>query len=282
VEGAGSGWILDEDGLIVTNNHVVEGAQNITVTLDDGRTFTAESVSTDALNDLAVIKIDAHNLPALKTGNSSRLRVGDWVIAIGNALDQGISATEGVVSQLGISLQVDQNQTLYDLIKTSAAINEGNSGGPLVNLAGEVVGITSAKVASIGVESMGYAISIDTALPILQELITKGYVVRPWLGVSLYTVNQVAIRQLNLAVDKGVLLIQVVDGGPAAQAGLEAGDVITSLGGQAVTTVEELTSILYAAETGKPLAVAFWRGKASNTAEVIPTESPPPQVTPAS
>jgi serine protease Do len=275
-EGAGSGWILDEDGIIVTNNHVVEGARTITVTMDDGRTFTADmqSVSTDTLNDLAILKIDAHDLSALKRGSTSSLRVGDWVIAIGNALGQGIRATEGIISRKDVSLPVSQGQTLYNLIETSAAINPGNSGGPLVNLSGEVIGITSAKVAQIGVEGMGYAISIDTAMPIVQELINKGYVVRPWLGVELYTVNQLAIRQLRLAVDEGVLLIKVTDDSPAAQAGLKAGDVIVSIGGKEVADVEALTQVLYSSQIGQPLEIVFWRGNDKKTTQVIPAESP--------
>lgn len=277
-EGAGSGWILDEDGIIVTNNHVVADARTITVTLDDGRTFTADtsSVSTDPLNDLAILKIDAQNLPSLKRGNTLSLRVGDWVIAIGNALGQGIRATEGIVSRKGVSLPVSEGQTLYDLLETSAAINPGNSGGPLVNLSGEVIGITSAKVAQIGVEGMGYAISIDVAIPIIQELVNRGYVLRPWLGVSLYTVDQTAIRQLNLAVDKGVLLVEVAQDSPASQAGLEPGDVIVSMGGKEVSNVEELTGVLYTSKVGEPLEIVYWRGKSSNNTQVIPAESPPP------
>ncbi|MFC2065508.1 S1C family serine protease [Chloroflexota bacterium] len=275
-EGAGSGWIIDEDGIIVTNNHVIEGAKTITVTLDDGRTFTADiqSVSTDPLNDLAIFKIDAQNLPALKRGGASNLRIGDWVVAIGNALGQGIRATEGIVSRKGVSIPVSQGQTLYDLLETSAAINPGNSGGPLVNLSGEVIGITSAKVAQIGVEGMGYAISIDTALPIVQQLINKGRVVRPWLGVNLYTVDQTAIQQLKLAVNKGVLVAQVGDGTPAAQAGLESGDVIVSIGGKEVANVQELIQVLHASEIGQPLEIVIWRGTAKSTLQVIPAESP--------
>jgi serine protease Do len=277
-EGAGSGWIIDTNGIVVTNNHVVEGAKTITVTTDNGDSYTADagSVSTDALNDLAILKINAKNLPALKRGSTSSLRVGDWVIAIGNALGQGTRATEGIVSRKGASLPVDQGQTLYDLIETSAAINPGNSGGPLVNLAGEVVGITSAKIASVGVEGMGYAISIDTATPIIQELVNKGYVIRPWLGVSLYTVDQVAIRQLKLAVDKGVLLVQVVAGSPADKAGLKEGDVIISIGGNDVAAVEELTHFLHLSKIGEPLEIKYWRGKNEYTASVIPAESPRP------
>jgi serine protease Do len=277
-EGAGSGWIIDTNGIVVTNNHVVEGAKTITVTTDNGDSYTAEvnSVSTDPLNDLAILKIKAKNLPALKRGSTANLRIGDWVIAIGNALGQGTRATEGIVSRKGASLPVDQGQTLYDLIETSAAINPGNSGGPLVNLAGEVVGITSAKIASVGVEGMGYAISIDTAMPIIQELVNKGYVTRPWLGVSLYTVDQTAIRQLNLTVDKGVLLVQVVAGSPADKAGLKMGDVIVSIGGNDVTAVDELTRILHSSKIGEPLEVKYWRGQNEYTTSVIPAESPRP------
>jgi serine protease Do len=277
-EGAGSGWIIDEDGIIVTNNHVVEGARTITVTTDDGKSYSAEisSAATDALNDIATLKIDAQNLPALKRGDASNLRVGDWVIAIGNALGQGIRATEGIVSRKGVSLPVSQGQTLYDLIETSAAINPGNSGGPLVNLNGEVIGITSAKVAQIGVEGMGYAISIDTATPIIQELVNKGYVTRPWLGVGLYTVDQLAIRQLNLTIEEGVLLLEIVPGSPADKAGLEQYDVIVSIDGKKVIAVEELTRILHKAEIGQPLEIVYWRDNQEYTTEAVPIESPRP------
>jgi serine protease Do len=277
-KGAGSGWVLDANGTIVTNNHVVEGAKTITVTTDNGTSYNADtnSVFTDPLNDLAIIKINAKNLPALKLGNASNLRIGYFVVAIGNQLGLGISATLGIISQLDISLQVDQGQTLYDLIKTDAAINPGSSGGPLVNLAGEVIGITSAKISSVGVEGMGYAISIDTATPILQDLVNKGYVTRPWLGVSLYTVDQYAISQLNLKVDKGVLLTQVVAGSPADKAGLKQYDVIVSIGGKTVTTVDELTKILHSSTIGAPLEIKYWRGDKEYTTSVTPTESSRP------
>jgi serine protease Do len=175
-EGAGSGWIVDESGIIVTNNHVVDGAGSITVTLDDGRTFPVDvnRVATDPLTDLAVLKIDAENLAAANIGSSSALRVGDWVVAIGNSLGLGISATSGIVSGLEVSLPVSSGQTLDDLIQTDAAINPGNSGGPLVNMKGEVIGITSVKIAAVGVEGLGYAISINEAIPIIEELIASG------------------------------------------------------------------------------------------------------------
>ncbi len=170
-EGAGSGWILDGDGYIVTCNHVVEGADKVTVTLEDGRTFSAEKVQTDPLTDLAVIKIDALNLPVATVGDSSKLAVGGWVVALGNALGFGISATAGVVSAQGISLTVPSGQTMNDLIQTDAAINPGNSGGPLVNMAGEVIGINSIKIAEVGVEGMGYAYSINGALATIEQLV---------------------------------------------------------------------------------------------------------------
>ena len=175
-EGAGSGWIVGENGIIVTNSHVVDGADNISVTLDDGRTFTVDpnALAIDPLNDLAVLKIDTENLPALDIGSSSALRVGDWVVAIGNPLGLGTSAKEGIVSRLDVSLVVDV-QLMDGLIETSAAINPGNSGGPLVNMKGEVIGITSAKVASVGVEGLGYAISIAEAMPIIEGLIETHY-----------------------------------------------------------------------------------------------------------
>jgi serine protease Do len=277
-QGAGSGWVIDSNGIIVTNNHVVEGAKTITITTDSGETYNADinSVFTDPLNDLAIIKIKATNLPALKTGSAANMRIGDWVIAIGNALGQGIRATEGIVSRQDVSLQIDIDQTLYDLIETSAAINPGNSGGPLVNLAGEVIGITSAKIASVGVEGMGYAISIDTATPIIEELVNKGYVTRPWLGVGLYTVDQTAITQLDLKVEKGVLVTQVVADSPADKAGLKKWDVIVSISGEDVTNVQELTQMLHAATIGEPLEIKYWRGDTEYTTTVTPTESPRP------
>ena len=205
-EGAGSGWIIDSSGLIVTNTHVVEGANEISVTLDDGRNFTAQLVRTDTLSDLAVLKINATNLQAAQIGDSTRLRVGDWVATLGNSLGQGISATKGIVSALEVSITVGLGQTLYDLVQTDAAINPGNSGGPMVNLLGEVVGITSVKVAQVGVEGMGYAISIKEALPIITDLVRSGYVIRPWVGVNLYTVDQIVVLRYNLAVNQGALV----------------------------------------------------------------------------
>jgi serine protease Do len=275
-QGAGSGWIIDEDGLIVTNNHVVEGAESVTVTLADGRTFPAETIRTDQLSDLAIIKINAHNLPAAKVGDSNILRVGDWVVAIGNSLGLGISATKGIVSAKDISLSVSEGQTLDDLIQTDAAINPGNSGGPLVNMAGEVIGITSVKVSQVGVEGMGYAISSSTATPIIQQLVQNGYVVRPWLGVVLYTVDQYAVFRYGLAVDKGALVTEMAAGSPADEAGIEPGDVITEFAGEEITTADELIQAIHSSQIGQEVEIVFWRGNAKNTTYAILAESPPP------
>jgi serine protease Do len=170
-QGAGSGWILDANGTIVTNNHVVTGATTITVTTSDGKVFPAQVINTDPATDLALIKINATQLQSLKTGDASRLLAGDWVMAIGNPLGEGITATQGIVSRLGVSVPYSQTQTYNDLIETTAPINPGNSGGPLINLAGEVVGITT--LGANGVQGMGYAISMVDALPVIQKLSGK-------------------------------------------------------------------------------------------------------------
>jgi serine protease Do len=274
-EGAGSGWIIDPNGLIVTNNHVVEGASTISITLEDGRNFTADTVRTDPVTDLAIIKISATKLTALTMGDSSKLRVGEWVVAIGNSLGQGISATKGIVSALGVSVAADQGETLYDLIQTDAAINPGNSGGPLVNLAGQVVGINSIKVAQVGV-GMGYAISSNTAIPIIDDLVKNGYVTRPWIGATLWDVNPTYVKQLKLGVDKGVLIRQLASGGPADKAGLKKYDVITNFNGKDVATVDDLVKEIRASKIGQSVQLTYWRGVSKTTAAITLEKAPPP------
>jgi len=276
--GAASGWIIDGDGIIITNNHVVEGAQSVTVTLADGRTFPVDmnTVATDALADLAVLKIDAKNLPVVAVGDSEKLRVGDWVVAIGNALGEGISATNGIVSRKDVSISVDSGQTLYNLIQTNAAINPGNSGGPLVNIAGEVIGITSAKLSAVGVEGMGYAISTNEAMPIIKQLITTGYVIRPFLGVQgLLTVDQSVAAFYSLSVDNGALIRGIVPGGPADKAGLKAGDVITKFGDQNISDVNALLRALYSSQIEQTIKITYWRGNTQNTTYATLTASQP-------
>jgi serine protease Do len=273
-EGAGSGWILDKDGLVVTNNHVIDGASKILVALDDGRTLEAGIVGADVLSDLAVLKVDATNLPALDIGDSSELRIGEWVLAIGNALGLGITAKEGIISRLEVSIPVSAEQTLYDLIETSAPINPGNSGGPLVNMAGEVIGITSAKLASVEVEGLGYAISANTARPIIEQLVQQGYVIRPWLGVSITTVNAWLALRDDLAVDKGAFLAEVSPGSPAHKAGLREGDIIVSVNGEEITTAQELIRAIHAGQIGQEVEITYWRGETKNTTTAILAERP--------
>jgi len=277
-EGAGSGWIIDENGIIVTNNHVVGGAETITVTLADGRIYSVDTntVATDPLTDLAIFEIDAANLPALSVGDSAKLRVGDWVVAIGNSLGERISATNGIVSAVDVSLAVDAGQTLYDLIQTDAAINPGNSGGPLVNMAGEVVGITSAKIAEVGVEGMGYAISTHTALPIIEDLVNTGYVIRPWLGVELYSVTEGLAAYYGLAVNQGAILTTVNTDSPADKAELKVNDIIVGFDDEEITSTDDLTQAIRACQIGQQVKITYWRGETKYTTYATLTESPPP------
>ena len=277
-KGAGSGWIINESGIIVTNNHVVEGAKTITVTLADGRIYLVDTktVATDPLTDLAIFKIDAENLTAASVGDSSKLRVGDWLVAIGNSLGERISATNGIVSALDVSLAVDAGQTLYDLIQTNAAINPGNSGGPLVNMAGEVIGITSAKIAEVGVEGMGYAISIDTALPIIEGLVTIGYVIRPWLGVGLYTVSEGLAAYYGFAVNQGALITELSPSSPADKAGLKVNDIIVGFDEKEITNTDDLIQAIRASQIGQMVKIIYWRGDTKSTTYATLIESPPP------
>jgi serine protease Do len=277
-EGAGSGFIISQDGLVITNNHVVANASSVEVVLDNGSTYAVDlsTIHTDEFTDLAVMKIDATGLPAAKIGDSGKLRVGDFVVAIGNSLGQGIRATLGIVSRQNASLDAGQGQMLSGLIETDAAINPGNSGGPLVNMAGEVVGITSAKIADVGVEGVGYAISTNEAMPIIDDLISSGYVVRPWLGVGMYSVDTWAAFRYRLAVDQGVLVTEVVSGSPGSGAGLRAGDVIVRFNGENVTTVAELTNTILKTSIGQEVEVVFWRGNNQRTAKAVMAESPKP------
>jgi serine protease Do len=261
---AGSGILIDDNGHIVTNNHVVEDAQSIYVELADGRIFPANTVGTDSLSDLAVIKIDAANLTYVYWGDSSLLSVGRWVLAIGNALGEGITATEGIVSRLNVSVNVEGN-TLYGLIQTTAPVNPGNSGGPLVNMAGEVIGITSIKIVASAVEGIGYAISSNEAKPIIENLIRYGHVTYPWLGVSVSTVTPLLAASENLSVDRGALIVEIVADSPAEAAGLRVGDVIIRFGGKEISNVADLVQAIRISEIGEDVEIVFVRGEDTKT-----------------
>jgi len=260
--GAGTGIIISSDGYIVTNNHVVDGAQKVTVTLSDGKTFEATKVYSDSQTDLAVVQINASDLPYLRFLDSSleQLSVLDPVVAVGNALalEGGPTWTAGVVSNLGRSIEEDTGVVLNDLIQTDAAINSGNSGGPLVNMAGQVVGINTAIASSA--ENIGFAISTDTIIPVVQSLITEGKVVRPWLGVQMMTVTSTVKYYYNLSVDKGALITRVTSGSPADNAGLKAGDVITNLDDEDISTAGDLSSAIGSHQIDDQVKIVYCRG----------------------
>jgi len=274
-QGAGSGWIIRQDGYIVTNHHVVEDASSVLVMLDDGRSYEALAVYTDELTDLAVVKIGVEGLPAASIGDSSALRIGDAVVAIGNSLGMGISATSGIASAVGVSLASSPGQTLLELVQTDAAINPGNSGGPLVNASGEVVGINSIKIAQIGVEGMGYSITVNQALPVIQDLIENGRVIRPWLGVGLTTVNSFMTSRYELPVEFGVLVTEVVAGSPAEDVGLETGDIIVVFAARNITSVQDFTRAISLLAVGDQVVIVFWRGDEKETRIATLEASPP-------
>ncbi len=265
-EGAGSGFIVDGQGHIVTNNHVVEGGQQIRVTLVDGRVFIAEVVGRDPASDLAVIKIKGANLPVVPMANSVQLEVGDWVVAIGNALNLpgGPTVTAGVVSALGRSVRADAQRTLHELVQTDAAISPGNSGGPLVNLAGEVVGINTLVLRgtrgdAARAEGLGFSISINSARPVIEDLIKNGKVVQPWIGIGGQTITPALAADQNLPLQEGVLVVGVESAGPA-QNRLEEGDIIVQIDGKPIKTVPELQRAVRQSRVGQQIDLTVYRG----------------------
>ena len=272
--GTGSGVIYDKSGLIATNNHVVEGAQEIIVSLSDGRTMKGKVLGADAATDLAVVKIDADNLPVAEFGDSSTLQVGEPAIAIGNPLGLEFrgSVTAGIISALNRSIEIGDRK--YTLIQTDAAINPGNSGGALVNADGEVVGINSAKIAVSTVEGIGFAIPINTAKPILDELAKQGRVIRPYVGATLIDKDIAARYGFDVDVRGGLFIMKVVAGGPLANAGVRSGDIITSFEGQKVTKVAELRAKIAEHKVGDTVSVVILRGDADETKSVTLQEYP--------
>ena len=257
--GAGSGVIFDRQGYILTNYHVVAGGDRLKVSLPDGRSFAGELVGGDRHSDLAVVRIQGDDLPVAPLGSSDALQIGEWVVAIGNALDLrgGPTVTAGVVGALGRSIEetADDGSTivLYDLIQTDAAINPGNSGGPLVNLRGEVVGINTAiagiLASGIQAQGIGYAIAINSARPVVEQLIATGRMIWPSLGINFVALTPSLASVQRLPVGRGVIVLGVAPGGPAAQAGLRRGDIITRVAGE---QVEDEVTFLKAVRKHKP------------------------------
>ena len=274
--GAGTGIIISSDGYIVTNNHVVDGAQKVTVTLSDGKTFEATKVYSDSQTDLAVVQISASNLPYLHLLDSSLKQLHDLdpVVAVGNALalPGGPTWTEGVVSNLGRSIEENTGVVLDNMIQTDAAINPGNSGGPLVDMAGQVVGINTAIASSA--ENIGFAISTDTIIPVVRSLIENGQVARPWLGVQVMTVTSAVQSYYNLSVDKGALIAKVTSGSPADKAGLRAGDVITKVDSKDISTADDLISAIGSHQIGDQVKIVYSRGSEQKTIYATLEQSP--------
>ncbi|MEZ0343595.1 MAG: DegQ family serine endoprotease, partial [Caldimicrobium sp.] len=256
--GAGSGFIISKDGYIVTNNHVVEKAQKITVKLLDGRVFQGKVVGTDPFSDVALIKVDANNLPTLPLGNSDMIRVGEWVIAIGNPFGLTHTVTVGVVSAKGRSgIGVTD---IEDFIQTDAAINPGNSGGPLLNLKGEVIGMNTAIFSrSGGYMGIGFAIPINIVKTVVEQLKTKGKVERGWLGVVIQDLTPDLAKELGLKVTEGVLITEIIPDSPAAKAGLKEKDVIIKVNGKPVRNASELRSQILILKPGTEVELEIIR-----------------------
>ena len=274
VGGVGSGEIIDHEGHILTNNHVVEGAERILVTLSDGRGLSAELIGGDPSIDLAVIRVDAADLTPITIGRSADLEVGEQVVAIGHALDLpgGPTVTVGYVSALDRSIDLSETATLEHLIQTDAAINPGNSGGPLVNLDGEMVGINTAKIQ--GGEGIGFAIAIDPVLPLIKELIAEGRIDRGFLGISVITITETIAMNAGLAVTSGVGVVSVVPGSPADLAGLRPNDVIVQVEDTAVDNISDLDGVLIEYREGTSVKVGFYRGDQERTLTVTLGERP--------
>ncbi|MBE7018593.1 MAG: PDZ domain-containing protein [Ruminococcaceae bacterium] len=257
--GSGSGIILSNDGYIVTNNHVIEGASTIKVTLSDGTQYDATLVGGDARTDLAVIKIEGEGFPAATLGNSSELQVGELAVAIGNPLGNELagSVTGGYISALNRSITVDDRE--FNLIQTDAAINPGNSGGALVNNYGEVIGINSVKMSASGVEGIGFAIPIDEAKPIIDALIEHGYVAgRPVIGIAGRDVTEQDSIYYDIPV--GIYVVETSPYSAAERAGIKTGDVITAIDGVKITTVDELNTEKEKHQAGETVVLTVIRG----------------------
>ena len=266
-QGAGSGFIIRKDGLILTNNHVVENAQEISVTLSDKQEYKAKVLGRDPKTDLAVIKVEAkRDLPAATLGSSKALRVGDWVMAIGNPFGLSNTVTAGIVSAKG---RVIGSGPYDDYIQTDAPINPGNSGGPLFNTEGEVIGINTAIFSQSGGNvGIGFAVPIDLAKSLLPELESKGSVSRAWLGVSIQPMTEDLARSFNVEKAQGALVAEVVENSPAAKSGMKPGDVIVSYDGNKVDESSSLPALVAATSVGKTVPVEILRDGKNQTLSV--------------
>lgn len=264
----GSGFIIDKDGHILTNNHVVEKASSIRVKLTDGKEYDAKVIGKDPKTDIALIKINAKNsLPVANIGDSDKLEVGDWVLAIGNPFGLERTVTCGIVSAKG---RVIGQGPYDDFIQTDASINPGNSGGPLFNLRGEVVGINTAIVS--GGQGIGFAIPVNAAKTLLPQLKSKGRVVRGWLGVVIQKVTPELAKGFGIKESEGALISDVVEGSPAARADIRRGDVIVSFDGHKIKEMDQLPRMVAGTEIGKKVRIGFVREGKNHEVEVVISE----------
>jgi S1-C subfamily serine protease len=273
-EGAGTGFVIGSDGVIVTNNHVVAGAQTIEVVFADERKMPARVLGRDPTTDLAVLKVDATDLPVAALGDSAALKVGDDVIAIGNALalEGGPTVTRGIVSAEDRTITAENGVRLEHVIQTDTAINPGNSGGPLVNSAGEVVGINTAVAGDA--QNIGFSIAINAAKPVIDELRQGTTRSRPFLGVKMLTLTPAYAESLGIKAQSGALVADVTAGSGAEVAGLRTGDVITSIDGKEIKAAEDVTSAVSAHKPGDEIKVTYQRADETKDATVKLGERP--------
>ena len=279
--GTGSGFILSENGTILTNAHVVAGADRVVVTFKDGRELRGEVIGEDPLTDVAIIKVDATNLPTVPVGNSDTLRPGEWAIAIGNPLGLDNTVTAGIISATGrTSAQIRVPDKRVEFIQTDAAINPGNSGGPLLNEQGEVIGVNTAIIGNA--QGLGFAIPINQARAIANELVTNGRVEHSYLGIQMRTltpalkeqINADARSELRLQAEEGVVILGIARNSPAVQSGLRLGDVIVSMAGKRVTEADEVQQIVADTAVGEAIAMRVDRGGRTVDLSVRPGNYP--------
>lgn len=256
-EGLGSGFIIDKNGYILTNYHVIDGAQSIIVNLANGKKVKGKIIGGDPTNDLAVIKIPAKNLPEAVLGDSNHIRVGELAVAIGNPFGLQQTVTSGVISALGRSIGESEGRVLDNLIQTDASINPGNSGGPLVNSRGQVIGINTAIISQA--QGIGFAIPINTAKSIANQIIKEGRVVRPWLGILGTNVTGELARQYNLPVKQGALVIKILPDSPAQKGGLKVSDIVSAIAGKEIAGMQELQQIVRKYKPGDTLDFTVYR-----------------------
>ena len=274
--GLGSGVIMSPEGYLLTNNHVVEGADAIEVVLPDARRASAKVIGTDPESDLAVLKITLDKLPVMTLGNSDALQVGDQVLAIGNPFGVGQTVTSGIVSALGRN-QLGIN-TFENFIQTDAAINPGNSGGALTDINGNLMGINTAIYSrSGGSMGIGFAIPVSTARHVMESIVKNGQVVRGWIGVEPNELTPELAQTFGIRTEQGVIVTGVLNSGPAAAAGIRPGDVITQVGEQPIRTVSELLTRIASLPPGQPTPFTLQRRGERVEVSVVPAQRPRPQ-----